>query len=203
MTPKKIFAWILTYIICILIIVYLIYVIIKIFVKIKNLLFPTHKKYTQFGPQIRTDLDTRNYAEEQEIIPQSENTETYVASYVSSYQPRYLLTINEKQQFRKLKAWAATHDAIVFTKVRVLDLIEPRKGIENYKSLFYKIQAKHVDFVICDQEIRVRCIIELDDNSHNNQKREERDNFLREALSGAGYKVLHTRYITPEFLNQL
>ena len=125
------------------------------------------------------------------------------AQWSSSYQPRYLLTINEKQQYKKLKAWATTHNAVVFAKVRVLDLIEPRRGIENYKSLFYKIQAKHVDFVICDQEIKVKYIIEIDDNSHNNQKREERDNFLREALSGAGYKVLHTRYITAEFLNQL
>lgn len=121
----------------------------------------------------------------------------------NSYQPKYLLTINEKNQYKKLKTWATNHNLIVFTKVRVLDLIEPRKGIKNYKTLFYKIQAKHVDFVICDQDIKVKCIIELDDASHDNSKRKERDKFLTEALSGAGYKVYHTRYITPEFLNQI
>lgn len=157
--------------------------------------FKPRKKH-QYKPEVITNLNEKD--NEEEIV-----IENKINKFDKSYQPRYLLTINEKQQFKKLKAWASTHNAIVFTKVRVLDLIEPRKGINNYKTLFYKIQAKHVDFVICDQEIKVKCIIELDDNSHNNKIREERDNFLHEALSGAGYRVLHTRYITPEFLNQI
>lgn len=139
-----------------------------------------------------------NKYNEQTLPNQEKNT-----IWRDKYQPKNLLTINERDQYRKLKAWASNHDAIVFTKVRVLDLIEPRNDTNNYKTLLYKIQAKHVDFVICDQNICVKCIIELDDNSHNSAERKERDNFLREALTGAGYKVLHTRYITPEFLNQI
>ncbi|MBO5952638.1 MAG: DUF2726 domain-containing protein [Oscillospiraceae bacterium] len=144
----------------------------------------SHKSYSEYNQQTQPD---------QEI-----NT-----IWKDKYQPRNLLTINERDQYRKLKAWASNHDAIVFTKVRVLDIIEPRNNTNNYKTLFYKIQAKHVDFVICDQNINVKCIIELDDNSHKNKDRKERDKFLDEALTGAGYKILHTKYITAEFLSQI
>lgn len=151
------------------------------------------------------DYTAQRIAEELQTKQQEGTTteEPPAINYNASYQPKYLLSINERDQYRKLKAWASNHDAIVFTKVRVLDLIEPRKDADNYKTLFYKIQAKHVDFVICDQSIKVKCIIELDDNSHKNKDREERDKFLDEALTGAGYKVLHTKYITADLLNQI
>ena len=151
------------------------------------------------------DYTAQRIAEEMKLKQQETTVEEEISqlNYKASYQPRFLLSINERDQYRKLKTWASNHDAIVFAKVRVLDLIEPRTGVNNYKTLFYKIQAKHVDFVICDQSIKVKCIIELDDNSHKNKDREERDKFLDEALTGAGYKVLHTKYITADLLNQI
>lgn len=122
--------------------------------------------------------------------------------YSTAYKAEYLLTINEIREYRKLRAWADNKNLIVFTKVRLADLISPRGNQKDAKTLFWKIQAKHVDFVVCDQNIRVICIIELQDNSHYKADRIERDRFVREVLTSCGYRVVQTFGITNEILNK-
>ena len=86
--------------------------------------------------------------------------------------------------------------------VRLLDLIEPKQG-KGYMSALGKIQSKHVDFVITDPDLRIKAILELDDNSHNTAERKERDQFVDMVLSSVGYKVIHTRSITEETLKDI
>lgn len=90
-----------------------------------------------------------------------------------------------------------------WAKVRLLDLIEPRKGQDGYKTYFYKVQAKHVDFVLCAPNLVAKYIIELDDASHEADDRQERDNFVDTALTSCGYKILHMRAFDPASLNNL
>lgn len=90
----------------------------------------------------------------------------------------------------------------IFSKVRLLDLLEPVSG-KNYKSYFYKVQAKHVDFVLLDKKLVARCIIELDDSSHDEKDRKERDSFVDKAVTSAGYKIIHTRTVTDETIAQI
>lgn len=66
-----------------------------------------------------------------------------------------------------------------------------------------KIQSKHVDFVLYDQDLRIKAILELDDNSHNQQDRKERDLFVDEVLQSVGYRVIRTRSITEATLDPL
>lgn len=134
--------------------------------------------------------------QEETAVPVNNN------DYSQAYQRKYIFTRNEKSEYRKLAAWAQQHGFDVFPKMRLADIIEPRSG-DNYMSLFGKIRAKHLDFVICDQECRIKFIIELDDNSHNQLKRMERDDFVTEACRGAGYTVIHTKGISEEFLNNI
>lgn len=129
---------------------------------------------------------------------QQENTE-----FTGRYQKRYLLTKNEWYEYRKLKQLAENKGLQVCPKVRMLDLIEPRRGDPKYRTLFYKIQAKHVDFVICDQNLYVKAIVELDDNSHNQADRKERDDFVDTILKDVGYTVIRTRSITENTLSVL
>lgn len=124
-------------------------------------------------------------------------------SYSESYERKYLMTLNEKAQFRKLQQWAQNRGLIVFSKVRLLDLIQPRKNIQNFKSALWKIQAKHVDFLICDQEIRIKCIVEISDNSHNRSDRIERDKFVTEVLQACGYKVFQTYNVIDSQLDEI
>ena len=101
--------------------------------------------------------------------------------------------MNEKAFYRQLNGYAARKDMTVFTKVRLLDLLEPMKNQPKYKTYFYKVQAKHVDFVLCDTKLVARYIIELDDSSHNTPDRVERDQFVDTVLQAVGYKVLRLK----------
>ena len=90
---------------------------------------------------------------------------------------------------------------MICPKVRLFDIIEPKRDHPKYKTLMYKIQAKHIDFVVCDNDMHVKAIIELDDNSHNQKKRMERDSFVDLILQSVGYRVIHTRYIENDILD--
>ena len=124
-------------------------------------------------------------------------------SLAGAYQKRWMFTFNEKDAYSKLQPIAKELGYTVFAKVRVLDLIEPVEGNPKYKTFFYKIQAKHVDFVLCDQKLVARYVIELDDSSHEKQQRKQRDEFLNQALTSAGHKVIHVKAITEEIKEQL
>lgn len=115
-----------------------------------------------------------------------------------AYQKRWLFSYNEKDAYRKLKEAADKYGYVVFAKVRLLDLLEPVKGTPKYRTYFYKIQAKHVDFVLCDAKLVVRHIIELDDGSHDHAARRQRDSFVDEAVQSVGYSILHIRSVTED-----
>lgn len=69
----------------------------------------------------------------------------------------------------------------VFGKVRVADLIEPNptKNRSEWQKAFNSIKAKHFDYVICTTDtLQPACVIELDDNSHSQKKRQQRDELL-------------------------
>lgn len=115
------------------------------------------------------------------------------------YERNWILTQNEKIQYRRLKTIADELGYTVFTKVRLLDLVEPKKGNPKYKTYFYKIQAKHIDFVLCDNvKLVAQVLIEIDDSSHDTPERMERDKFVDEVVQSVGYKIIHARAITPE-----
>lgn len=121
--------------------------------------------------------------------------------FTGKYQKTNLLTKNEWYEYKKLKQLAESKELQICPKVRLLDLIEPRREDPKFKTLFYKIQAKHVDFVICDQNLHVKAILELDDNSHNQADRKERDEFVDLILKDVGYTVIRTRSITENTLD--
>jgi hypothetical protein len=54
------------------------------------------------------------------------------------------------------------------------------------------VSSKHVDFVLCSpQDFRVVAVIELDDKSHSEPKRQSRDVFLDNAFQQAGLPIFH------------
>lgn len=115
-----------------------------------------------------------------------------------AYQKRWLFSLNEKDAYRKLKTICDEKGLTLFAKIRLLDLVEPVPGIQKYKTYLYKIQAKHVDFVICNSQLIVKYIIELDDSSHDTKKRKERDKLVDEIVKSVGYKIFHVRAISDE-----
>ena len=124
-----------------------------------------------------------------------------VIDFSTAYQAKYLLTKNEWIQYKRLREIADAKGYVICPKVRLLDIIEPRKNHEKYKTLLYKTQAKHVDFLICDKDMHIKVIIELDDSSHDKKDRKERDQFVDLILQSVGYKIIHTQYITQDILD--
>ena len=122
-------------------------------------------------------------------------------NYREAYQARPLLTKREHQEYLKLKQYADARGWLICPKVRVYDLIEPKKGTGKYQELKNKIQSKHVDFVLVDPELNVIGVLELDDSTHDREDRKQRDSFVRDALEGAGIIMIQTRSITPETLD--
>ncbi len=129
-------------------------------------------------------------------LSQSESNEDITISYNS----KWLFSYNEKDAFRKIKTVTDKLGFTLLAKVRLYDLVEPKKGSEKYRTLKYKIQAKHVDFVVCDEKLVARTIIELDDSSHNSSSRQERDTFVDQVLTNCGYTVLRYKAINADTL---
>lgn len=123
--------------------------------------------------------------------------------YRNSYQKKDLFTRNEWQNYKKLRQIAEVKGYEICPKVRLFDLIEPRIDKKKKLTYRYKIQAKHVDFVICDQDMHVKAVIELDDSSHNNPERMKRDDFVNTILQSVGYTVIHTLYIDNNILDYI
>ena len=123
--------------------------------------------------------------------------------YTKSYQPKWLLSSAEKNAFRKIKEVTDSMGLTTFAKVRLFDLIEPKACAENYKGAQWKIQAKHVDFVICNQYLDAKLVIELDDSSHQQKDRKERDEFVNAVLINTGYTIVHANYINQEQLREI
>ena len=89
----------------------------------------------------------------------------------------------------------------IMSQVRLADIIKVKKGVDNStrSSAFNRIKAKHLDFVACDQsDMRVKFAIELDDSSHKQTKRMERDAFLNDAMQSAGIP-LHRFAVKREY----
>ncbi len=116
--------------------------------------------------------------------------------YSESFKQKWLFSYNEKDVFNKLQPIAQRHQLILLAKVRLYDLIEPRDSKD--RSARYKIQAKHVDFVLCKSNLVAKYIIELDDQSHEAADRKERDGFVDHALISCGYRVLHIKSFHEE-----
>jgi hypothetical protein len=77
----------------------------------------------------------------------------------------------------------------VYAQVRLADLLAVRTGIGRSARTIAlnRINRKHADFVLCDKEtLEIVCAIELDDASHQQARRKERDTFVEEACRVAG-----------------
>jgi hypothetical protein len=79
-------------------------------------------------------------------------------------------------------------------KVRLADIVKVKRGMNKsaWQNAFNKIQSKHVDIVAYDPaSLSVQFVIELDDSTHGQSKRQNRDQFVDNTLRAAGIPVVH------------
>ncbi|HHX57424.1 MAG TPA: DUF2726 domain-containing protein [Clostridiales bacterium] len=122
------------------------------------------------------------------------------------YVRKPLLSKNELSFYKKLLPIAKRYDVHILSKIRMADIIEVKKGLkrEDWSKYFNKIKSKHVDFALAEPEtLEILVLIELDDKSHAQKDRIERDIFVDEAYSVANVPIIHTYGNDIETLEQL
>lgn len=96
----------------------------------------------------------------------------------------------------------------LFAKVRMLDLLWLPRGTPGAQAHRNRVQSKHVDFVLCSNDfLRPELVIELDDRSHEQEERHERDEMVDRILNDAGIPVLRVpaqaAYTPRELMQQI
>lgn len=109
------------------------------------------------------------------------------------YQSSGVLFTPAERSFYGVLEQAVGENAKVLGKVRVADVITPRKGLSRseWQKAFNKISAKHFDYVLCkNSDLSIICAIELDDSSHNSKNRQQRDEFLKGVCEAASVPLI-------------
>ena len=108
------------------------------------------------------------------------------------YTAAKLLTRREYAFFKALQPLAQKYNLMICPKIRLADLVSVPQGTKEAKWFNY-IKAKHVDFTLCDMDLRVKLIIELDDSTHDRPDRQTRDDFVDRVFQQINVKLLHVR----------
>ncbi|GAG00424.1 unnamed protein product [marine sediment metagenome] len=103
----------------------------------------------------------------------------------------YFLNKSEMAFFLELRK-TVPGEYYIFSKVRIIDFIEPIDKA-NYAKWRNKIWAKHVDFLICDQQSKPVMAIEVDGKSHRRPDRIERDKFVDKVFADTGLELQRIR----------
>ena len=129
---------------------------------------------------------------------------------VYPYQLSKFLLSKAERSFYGVLVQAVGSSGIVFSKVRVADVISPRKGQSrpDWQRAFNAISSKHFDFIVCEPtDCSVKLAVELDDSSHGSSKAQKRDDLLNGACQSAGLPLLRVKaarsYVVAELQRQI
>lgn len=145
--------------------------------------------------KVEEDTET----EEKEIDSSADTTKE------CPYYKALLLTKNEWHFYKeKLKPLADKYNLQVLTKVRMEDIVGVKKSLDKKEraSARGKVRARHFDFVLTNQDLKVLMVIELDDRSHENEKAKKNDNFKDEVLKQIDLPYIRTKR-NGDFENEL
>lgn len=110
------------------------------------------------------------------------------------YKYRPLLTETEFQFYRYLRAVCGPYNVLVCPKVRLEDIIQITTNnqhiINQYRGY---IKSRHIDFMLCDINMKVICGIELDDPSHWNKKAYYADSLKNAIYNTIGIKLFRVK----------
>ncbi len=121
------------------------------------------------------------------VRPAKQVGNTSVSPYRLSSQ---FFTPAEASFYRVLKQMMGEH-LLIFPKVALKEFLFVTDK-QNYQSHYNRIDRKHVDFLVCDPNtLQPVFAIELDDSSHRQANRGERDAFVDSALSVANLPLVH------------
>ena len=101
------------------------------------------------------------------------------------YRKTDLLTKTEYGFYKVLKEECDKRNFLICPKVRMEDFLDVTCKDEQLKYRGY-IKSRHIDFIICNQDLKILCGIELDDPSHYTQKAQKTDTFKNDVFKEIG-----------------
>ena len=82
----------------------------------------------------------------------------------------------------------------IYPKPRMADVIQPNEKGKRWRAAFNKVKPRHFDFILCEKKtIKILAAIELDDKSHEQKKRKERDEFVEKACQSAQLPLIRIK----------
>ena len=112
---------------------------------------------------------------------------------IDSYVLRSTLFTAAERSFLGVLDQAVATDYRVFGQVRLSDVVDLKRDLSPRlrQSALNRIQSKHLDFVLCDPStLEIKCAIELDDSSHAQASRRNRDVFLTTMCESIGLPLV-------------
>jgi len=107
------------------------------------------------------------------------------------YEKRPSLLTESELTFYRALSQAVNGQWSIHAMVRLADLIQVRPQTPKFQSWQNRIHAKHIDFLLCDHgSMEAKLALELDDKSHERADRQQRDQFVDQALADAGLPLL-------------
>ena len=98
---------------------------------------------------------------------------------------KYLLTEAELKFFHVLQQ-AVGDQYYICPQIYLPSIVFTSAKGRQFYSAFSRIKQKSVDFILCDKQyLSPLCAIELNDSSHNKEKRKQRDVFVSQVLERA------------------
>lgn len=92
------------------------------------------------------------------------------------YKQKPLLTKTEYSFYKVLKFECDKHNIIICPKVRMEDFLSITDKTK-YQKWRGHVKSRHIDFMLCDNNLNLLAGLELDDKSHDSYSAKETDNF--------------------------
>ncbi len=109
------------------------------------------------------------------------------------YERRGMLLSPAEINFLRSLQLAVREDWLIFSMVRLADIIKVRPKTRKFQTWNSRIQGKHLDFVLCDEEtLDIKLAIELEDKPQAGD-RGRQDRFVNTALAAAGVPLLRVK----------
>ena len=112
-----------------------------------------------------------------------------------------ILTDAEKKLYKVLVR-RLPDKVVIFSKVRLADIVNINETVTRDSTAFRKIAYKHVDFVILSSNLDLICVVELDDFTHDTCTRMERDKFVEEVLRQCGIQIYRIKTKIDHLTNE-
>ena len=114
-----------------------------------------------------------------------------------------ILTDRELEFYKILKPIADELQLVICPKVRLADIVKVHNAGKEYQKYFNKIQGKHIDFVLCDSEMKFKLLLELDDRSHQRKDRQANDIFKNELAKHVSLPLLRIKSLNDDLKSKI